>query len=252
MGDIITLINVKGGTGKTTTTINIAGAMAKLKRKVLILDNDSQSNVSQILDIKSEYNMYDLYTNPKVDFYDCITKYNDYIYVIGNTINSAILENELHSKSSRETLLFRKYQGFKDKNDFDYILIDNSPFLGITVQNSLAMSNYYLEVIDNSTSALQGLNMVDIVINQLKENGISKGLKLLGILRNRFKKRSLFNRQFDEVLQEELKDKLFNTIIYDSVKYKEAAALHKTIQAYNKAYSKPYSELYHEIIKRIV
>ncbi|WP_373845174.1 ParA family protein [Clostridium sp.] len=251
MSYIITLINVKGGVGKTTTVINLAGIMAKLKRKVLLLDNDSQSNLSQILNIKSEYNMYDLYTNSKVDFNDCIVKYNDYIYVINNTINSAILENELHSKSNRETLLFRKYEMFKNENNIDYILIDNSPFLGITVQNSLAMSDYYIEIIDNSTSALQGLNMVDIVINELKENGVNRNIKLLGILRNRFKKRSLFNNQFDEVLKEELGDKLFDTIIYDSVRYKEAAALHKIIQDYNKQYAKPYKSLYYEILSRI-
>lgn len=250
MSVIITLINVKGGVGKTTTTINIAGAMAKLKRKVLILDNDSQSNISQILNINSQYNMYDLYTNSKVSFNDCISKYNKYIYVIPNTINSAILENELYSKRNKESILKDKYDKFND-NNFDYVLIDNSPFLGITVQNSLVVSNYYIEIIDNSTSALQGLNMVNKVVNDLRENGLINELKLLGILRNRFKKRTLFNRQLNEVLQEELKDKLFNTIIYDSVKYKEAVALHKTIQDYNMTYSKPYKDLYYELISKI-
>jgi chromosome partitioning protein len=243
------MINVKGGTGKTTTAINLAGAMCKLKKKVLILDNDSQSNISQILNINSKYNMYDLYTNPKVDFEDCISMYNEYIYLVSNTINSAILENKLHSRSSRETLLLRKYERFE--HNFDFILIDNSPFLGITVQNSLAMSNYYIEIIDNSTSALQGLNMVDIVINELKENGINRDIKLLGILRNRFKKRSIFNKQFDDVIKEELGDKLFDTIIYDSVRYKESVALHKTIQEYNKSYGSPYKKLYYEITSRI-
>lgn len=249
MSYIITVINVKGGTGKTTTTINLAGSMSKLKRKVLILDNDSQSNVTQILNINSRYNMYDLYTNPKVDFTDCISMYNEYIYVIGNTIDSAILENELHNKYNRESILKNKYEAFQ--NDFDYVLIDNSPFLGITVQNSLAMSNYYIEIIDNSTSALQGLNMVSKVINELRENNLISNLELLGILRNRFKKRSIFNRQFDEVLEEELHDKLFRTIIYDSIKYKEAAALHKTIQEYNMIYSKPYNDLYYELLNKI-
>lgn len=249
MATIITLINVKGGVGKTTTALNIAGAMGKQKHKVLLIDNDSQSNITQILNINSEYNLYDLYTNHKVGFDDCIQKYDNYIYVIPNTIDSAILESQLHNKMSRETILKNKYEKFN--NAFDFILIDNSPFLGITVQNSLVISNYYIEVIDNSTSALQGLNMVNKIVNEIKENSLNSNLKLLGILRNRFQKRTLFNKQFDEVIQEELKENLFNTIIYDSVKYKESSALHKTIQDYNSSHSKPYKDLYYEIIQRI-
>ncbi|OAA86339.1 ParA family protein [Clostridium coskatii] len=248
--EVITMINVKGGVGKTTTTINLAGAMAKLKRNVLILDNDSQSNISQILNVTNQYNIYDLYTNAKITFNDCIARYDNYIYVIPNNINSAILENELYNKKARESILKDKYDKFND-NNFDYILIDNSPFLGITVQNSLVMSDYYIEIIDNSTSALQGLNMVDKVITELKENSLISDLKLLGILRNRFKKRTVFNKQLNEVLEDELKDNLFKTIIFDSVKYKEATALHKTIQDYNIKYSKPFNDLYYELINRI-
>lgn len=248
MGKIITLLNVKGGVGKTTTAINLAGAIEKQKHKVLIIDNDSQSNVTQILNVQADYNLYDLYTNPKVNFEDCISQYSNYIYVIPNVIDSSILESQLHNKMSRESLLKNKYEKFAD--DFDYILIDNSPFLGITVQNSLVLSNYYMEIIDNSVSALQGLNMVEKITGEIRESNLNNNLKLLGILRNRFEKRTIFNKQFDEVVQEELKNSLLNTIIYDSVKYKEAAAMHKVIQDYSAAHGKVYTELYYEIMER--
>jgi chromosome partitioning protein len=249
MSKIITLLNVKGGVGKTTTTINLAGAIAKQKHKVLIIDNDSQSNVTQILNVTSEYNLYDLYTNNKVSFEDCIGSYNNYIYVIPNSIDSSMLESQLHNKMSRESILKNKYDKFS--NDFDFILIDNSPFLGITVQNSLVLSDYYIEIIDNSVSALQGLNMVKKITDEIKESTLNENLKLLGILRNRFEKRTLFNKQFDEVVQEELKGSLLKTIIYDSVKYKEASALHKVIQDYSAHHSKVYKDLYYEIIERL-
>jgi chromosome partitioning protein len=249
MGKIITLLNVKGGVGKTTTAINLAGAIGKQKHKVLVIDNDSQSNVTQILNVTSKYTLYDLYTNPKVNFQDCISQYNNYIYVIPNVINSSMLESQLHNKMSRESILKNKYAKFP--NDFDFILIDNSPFLGITVQNSLVLSDYYMEIIDNSVSALQGLNMVKKITDEIKESSLNEDLKLLGILRNRFEKRTIFNKQFDEVVQEELKDKLLKTIIYDSVKYKEATALHKVIQDYSSFHGKPYIELYYEIIKKL-
>jgi chromosome partitioning protein len=150
---------------------------------------------------------------------------------------------------SRESILKNKYEKFS--NDFDFILIDNSPFLGITVQNSLVLSDYYMEVIDNSVSALQGLNMVEKITDEIKESVLNENLKLLGILRNRFERRTIFNKQFDEVVQEELKGSLLKTIIYDSVKYKEATAFHKVIQDYSAIHSKPYKELYYEILDRL-
>jgi len=249
MCNIISIINVKGGVGKTSTTINLAGQFAQHEHKVLLIDNDSQSNLSQILDVESEYNLYDLYSNPKVKFEDCIVKYNDWIDVIPNTINSASLENELHNKMTRETILKSKWEKFK--NPYNVCIIDNSPFLGITTTNAMCMSNYYLSVIDNSTSSLQGLNLVDKLVKNIKENGVNDNLKLLGILRNNFDKKTIFSKQLNEVITDDYKDDVFETIIYNSVKYKEAATMNKTIQEYNNKYAEPYKRLLYEIIKRM-
>lgn len=246
---VISLINVKGGVGKTQCSINIAGQIAKMKHKVLLIDNDSQGNLSQILNVSSKYNMYDLYSNSKVNFNDCIVKYNDFIDVISNNINCAILETELHNKMTRETILKNKFQNFE--HDYDFIIIDNSPFLGLMAVNAMAMSDYYIEVIDNSPSALQGLNMVNKLTTDLKENGINKNLKSLGILRNRFERRSSFTKQFQEITDEIFKDKCFSTIIPESVKFKEAAAKNQTIQEYDKKIAEPFEDLYHEMLNKL-
>lgn len=249
MSNILSLINVKGGVGKTQSCINIGGELNRRGYKVLLIDNDPQSSLTQILGVKGEYTMYDLYSNPRVTYDDCIVHLRDNIYVIPNNIESAILERELQNRITREIILRNKLQ--KWYNDFDYIIIDNSPFLGICVQNSLTISDYYIEIVDNSPSALQGLNMVKKLLHDMQEGGIAEELKLLGILRNNFDKRSNFSKDFNEVIEEQFKEEAFNTIIYNSVKYKEAVAYNKTIQEYSQDHAEPYIRLVDEIVKRV-
>ena len=243
----ISLINIKGGVGKTMTTINLAGELSG-HGKVLVIDNDSQSSLTQILDVDSEYKMLDLYLNKKVTFDDCITEFKPNISIVCNSIESAVVERQLYSKKSRETILNAKFK--KMESEFDFVLIDNSPFLGSCVDNSLVMSDYYIEIIDDSTSALQGLQMVQNAVDELEETGLSN-IQLLGILRNGYEKVSNYGKQFNEALNDILTDKLFDTVIYKSVKYKEATAQHKLIQEYSGEHAVPYMALCTEILKRV-
>lgn len=247
---IITVSNIKGGVGKTSTVINLSAEMAQQGHKVLIIDNDVQANTTDILNIgEVETTIYDVYKDKKFGFSDVIYEVNNNLYIVPNSITGAKLEMELYSRMNRESILKSKIGTIPSV--FDYVIIDNSPFLGVATQNALAMSDYYICVVDNSSSALQGFNMLRDVVQELKDTGVNSDLKCLGILRNRFDKRTTFTKDFNSVLEDAFGERLLKTIVPDAVKYKEAAAMHQSIQDYNKQAAKVYEELYEEIKGRI-
>jgi chromosome partitioning protein len=242
----ISLINIKGGVGKTMTTLNLAGELCK-RGKVLLIDNDNQASLTQIINLDYDLTMLDLYTNKKVSFDDCIVEFKPNISMICNSIDSAILERQLYGRTSRETVLKHKFENME--REFDFVLIDNSPFLGSCVDNSLVMSDYYIEVIDDSPSALKGLKQVKNVVGEISDSGLNE-VKLLGILRNGYEKLSNYGKQFNNVLTDVLTSELFDTVVYRSVKYKEATAKHKLIQDYSNEHAEPYIRLVDEILQR--
>jgi len=247
---IISVVNVKGGVGKTITTINLASSIAKSGKKVLLIDNDPQSSLTQILDVTpNQMCLYDLYRHNQINFKETIVEnVKTNIDVIPNTIESATLENDLR-KINREAIFKNKLDSIP--NIYNYILIDNSPFLGLCVANSFGISDYYIEVIDNSSSAIKGLEMVKSIVDDVIDSGLNPKIKKLGILRNRYDKRTNYTKQVNDYLNDRFKHQVFQTIINDSVKYREATLMNNTIHEYDKTYALPYDNLYDEVITRL-
>lgn len=246
---IISVTNIKGGTGKTTTAINLSGEISTRGLNVLLIDNDPQSNVSKSFEYTNKYTIYDLYTNKKITFEDCIVQINENAWIIPNDIKSAALESELASRGNRENILKNKIHTLKTQ--FDYIIIDNNPFVSILLKNALTLSDYYLEVIDNSLDAIEGLHMVQKAVQDIIDDGLNDNLKSIGILRSRFDKVTSFSKQFSEIMQAKYADTLFDAIVYDSVKYKEARAMKKFIQDYSKEHAEVYKNIFDEILARL-
>lgn len=249
---VISVANIKGGVGKTQTCINLSKELSE-GGNVLLIDNDSQSNTTQIL-LNEELGtfdktLYDVYMDKSVKLTDCLYQYSEKLFVCPNTILSSKLDRQLINTYNKETILKHKIEALP-KGFFDFVIIDNTPALNITLENSLCASDYYIAIVDNSSSALQGLRMIQETVEVLKEENLTD-VKLGGVLRNRFDKKANFTKAFNTVLEESLGDDLFKTIIYDSVRYKEAIALHQCIDSYNKAYAIPYKRLIKEMSKRM-
>lgn len=245
----ISIVNIKGGTGKTTTAINLCGEIASRGKKVLLVDNDPQSNVTKTFNIQSEFTLYDLYYNKKVNFDDCIVGLKENIYILPNIIKSADLDDELQGRGNKENILKNKLDSLT--GNFDFMIIDNNPYKSVLLKNALTISDYYIEVIDNSLDAIEGLNMIEKTIQDLKEDRLNDKIKSIGILRSRFDKVTTFTKQFSEVMERNYEGKLFESIVYDSIKYKEARAVKKFIQEYSKEHAEVYERLYEELISRI-
>ena len=246
---IISIANVKGGTGKTDTTIGLAKELSK-NYKVLVIDNDPQSNITSILlnDIKEFDNtLYDVYLQKNIGFNDCIYEFQENFYIIPNCLNSMTLDLELSSKGNRENILLNKLHTIP--NIFDFVIIDNSPFISLQMKNSLIISDLIICPIDNSSSSLQGYNMMIKTLNNLQDDNLISQ-KNIYVLRNRFDKISKFTKDFNITVQESLKDVLLETIIFNSIKYKEASALHTTIQEHSKEHSKVFKNLAEEILDK--
>lgn len=247
---IISIANVKGGTGKTNTAIGIAKELSK-KYKVLVIDNDPQSSITSILlnDIKFfENTLYDIYLQKNIGFNDCIYEFEKNFYIVPNCLNSMTLDLELSSRGNRENILLNKINTIP--NIFDFVIIDNSPFISLQLKNSIVVSDLIICPIDNSSSSLQGYNMMIKTLNSLKDDSLISN-KSMFILRNRFDKTSKFTKDFNKTVEESFKDILFNTIIFNSIKYKEASALHTTIQEHSKEHSKVFEDLVYEILEKI-
>ncbi len=247
---IISIANVKGGTGKTNTTIGLAKELSK-NYKVLVVDNDPQSNITSILlnDIKEFDNtLYDVYLQKNIGFNDCIYEFQENFYIIPNCLNSMTLDLELSSKGNRENILLNKLHTIP--NIFDFVIIDNSPFISLQMKNSLIISDLIICPIDNSSSSLQGYNMMMNTLKSLQDDNLISQ-KNICVLRNRFDKTSKFTKDFNITVQESLKDVLLETIIFNSIKYKEASALHTTIQQHSKEHSKVFTDLTNEVLDKI-
>ena len=233
MVKVIAIANQKGGVGKTTTAVNLAACLAQKGRKVLMLDEDPQGNATSGLgfdkrDIKKC--VYDTLINdvPMKD----VLLHSDYenLDVIPATIQLAGAEIELVSLMNREGRLKNALE--RVKHDYDYVLIDCPPSLGLLTINALTAANSVLVPIQCEFYALEGVSQLMNTIKLVQRN-LNPALKLEGVLMTMFDQRTNLSSDVVGEVRKYFNTKMYNTIIPRNVRLSEAPSHGQPVIVYD-------------------
>lgn len=250
MGKIIAIANQKGGVGKTTTAINVSSILAKKGRKVILIDGDPQGNATSGLGVDKnvEISLYDVLIN-EVDINQtlqntCVKN----LKLCPSNVNLAGAEAELVNLMSREQRLKEKLDEIKD--EYDYIIIDCPPSLGLVTLNIFTASDSILIPVQCEYYALEGLGQLINTINLVKKH-LNKNLAIEGAVLTMYDMRTNLSNQVVREVKRYFDDKVYRTVIPRNVKLSEAPSYGVPISLYdpNSKGARCYEKLTREIIK---
>ncbi|WP_461240514.1 ParA family protein [Paucilactobacillus sp. N302-9] len=222
MGYVIALANQKGGVGKTTTSVNLGACLAQLGQRVLLIDIDPQGNATSGTGIQKsniEQDVYDVLIND-VELKDTILQTaHEGLDIVPTTIQLSGAEIELTSMMARETRLQDAIKTVTD--NYDYILIDCPPSLGLLTINAFTASDSILIPVQSEYYALEGLSQLLNTI-KLVQKHFNPELKIEGVLMTMFDARTNLGQQVNAEVQKFFGDKVYDTIIPRNVRLSEA------------------------------
>ncbi len=250
---IISFANQKGGVGKTTTTLSLASVLASKGKKILVIDLDPQSNLTSGLGFQrtKEYkSIYDvLIQDEDITQVFVPSDISDNLFLVPSKIDLAASEIELVSKLSREGILKEKLS--KIKNDFDYILIDCPPSLGLLTVNAMVASDGVIIPVQCEYFALEGISQLMNTVQLIKKS-LNPHLEVAGVVMTMFDARTKLSIEVVREVQKFFKTKLFDTIIPRNVRISESPSFGKPIDKYDPASvgAKSYVKLGEEFLAR--
>ncbi len=253
MGRVIAIANQKGGVGKTTTAINLGASLAIAERRTLVIDCDPQGNATSGFGLRRDSGRASVYealvngrgledaVRPEVHF--------PFLSVISASRDLAAAEVELIARADRERLLREKLGPLR--NEFDFVLIDSPPSLGLLTLNALVAADSVLIPIQCEFYALEGLSQLLNTI-RLVQRGLNRDLEIEGVLLTMYDSRLNLAKQVVNEAREYFGGKVFDTMIPRNIRLAEAPSFGKPIALYDVLSSgaRGYLSLARELIER--
>ena len=250
--EVVSIINQKGGVGKSTTSINLSAALGDLGYKVLVVDFDPQGNTTSGFGIEKDELDSCIYNalSDDVDVKDIISdEVSPKVYVVPATMQLAGAEIELVSQIARESVLKNIIDSVKD--EFDYVFIDCPPSLGLLTMNALVASDSILIPIQCEYYALEGVTKLLETMKMVKKR-LNPQLSVFGVLMTMYDSRTILSNQVVEEVEKYFGDAVFKTVIPRSVKVSEAPSYGQPVTTYAKMNrgAVAYRNLAKEVVKR--
>lgn len=252
MGKVISIANQKGGVGKTTSAINLAASLAAIEHSTLIIDIDPQSNTTSGLGIESktvESSIYEVMVDG-VKMSETISKTElEYLDLVPSHINLVGAEIEMVDRNQRERILAKAVEEVRD--NYDFIIIDCPPSLGLLTINSLTASDSVLIPVQCEYFALEGLGQLLNTIKIVRQH-MNPDLEIEGVLLTMYDTRTRLSNQVADEVKRYFDDRVFSSVISRNVRLAEAPSFGKPAILYDASSvgAKNYLSLAREIIQQ--